>query len=167
MSNPISTMNDPRCEFAFEVRLKFTRVQNIAMMPSGAGRGAVYVDEGTFEGPLLKGKAVPNSGGDYAMFRPDDVLSLDARYMLQEDDGTLILLHNHGYMWGRHPDTMTKLRAWAFGNGPTVPHEDYYLRCAPVFEVEKGKHDWLMKHVFIGIGERKKDGNVVRYYKVL
>jgi Protein of unknown function (DUF3237) len=167
MSNPISTMNDPHCEFAFEVSLKFTRVQNIAAMPSGAGRGAVYLDEGTFEGPQLKGKAVPNSGGDYALFRPDDVLSFDARYMLQENDGTLIMLYNRGYLWGRHPDTMTKLREWAFNKGPAVPSSDYYLRCSPTFEVEKGKHDWLMKHVFIGIGERKPDGNVVRYYKVL
>ena len=157
----------PGLEFAFEVRLRFTRVQNIASMPTGAGRGAVYVDSGEFSGPLIRGKAVPNSGGDYALFRPDGVLQFDARYMLQEDDGTLILMQNRGYLWGRQPDTMQKLRDMAFAGGPTDDPGEYYLRAAPSFEVEKGRHDWLMRHVFVGLGERKSDGNLVRYYKVL
>ncbi|PZN29959.1 MAG: DUF3237 domain-containing protein [Proteobacteria bacterium] len=159
-----STMDNPRLEFAFEVRLKFTRVQTIPMMPSGAGRGAVYVDEGTFEGPRLRGRAVPNSGGDYALFRPDGVLSFDARYMLEEEDGTLIMLYNRGYLWGRKPDTMQRLRDWIFSGGPPVAHDEYYLRAFPTFEVQTGKHDWLMRHVFIGVGERLQDGNRLRYY---
>jgi len=157
----------PRLEFAFEVRLHFTRVQNISAMPTGAGRGAVYVDSGEFTGPHIRGKAVPNSGGDYALFRPDGVLQFDARYMLQEEDGTLILMQNRGYLWGRRDDTMQKLRDMAFSGGPTVDPSEYYLRAAPSFEVEKGRHDWLMRHVFVGMGERKSDGNLVRYYKVL
>jgi len=162
-----SLLREPKLEFAFEARLRFTRVQNIASMPSGAGRGAVYVDSGEFEGPRLRGKAVPNSGGDYSLFRPDGVLAFDARYMLQEDDGTLIMLYNKGYLWGRKPDTMERLRAMAFAGGPTVDPSEYYLRACPTFEVEAGKHDWLMRHVFIGIGERKADGNLIRYYAVL
>jgi uncharacterized protein DUF3237 len=157
----------PELEFAFEVRLRFTRVQNIASMPTGAGRGAVYVDSGEFSGPNIHGKAVPNSGGDYALFRPDGVLAFDARYMLQEDDGTLILMQNRGYLWGRRPDTMQRLRDMAFAGGPAVDPADYYLRAAPTFEVQAGKHDWLMRHVFVGFGERKADGNLVRYFKVL
>jgi hypothetical protein len=158
---------EPKLEFAFELRLRFTRVQNIQAMPSGAGRGAVYVDSGEFQGPRLRGKAVPNSGGDYALFRPDGVLAFDARYMLQEEDGTLILLNNKGYLWGRRPDTMQRLREMAFAGGPTVEPAEYYLRATPTFEVETGRHDWLMRHVFVGIGERKADGNLLRYYTVL
>ena len=162
-----SLLDAPKLEFAFEVRLRFTRVQNIPPMPTGAGRGAVYVDSGEFHGPLLKGKAVPNSGGDYSLFRPDGVLAFDARYMLQEDDGTLIMLYNKGYLWGRKPDTMDRLRAMAFAGGPTVDSSEYYLRAFPTFEVETGKHDWLMRYVFVGIGERKADGNLIRYYALL
>ena len=47
----------PQLEFAFEIRLRFTRVQMIAGMPSGAMRGAVYVDSGEIRGPRLNGKA--------------------------------------------------------------------------------------------------------------
>ena len=96
----VSTITEPKLEFAFEVRLRFTRAQMIEGMPSGANRSAVYVDSGEFSGPHLRGKAVPNSGGDYSLFRPDDTAQFDARYMLQEDDGTLILVNNRGYLWG-------------------------------------------------------------------
>lgn len=163
----MSAFDNPKLEFVFEIDLSFTRTHNIDNMPTGAGRGAVYLDSGTVRGPRLNGIALPDSGGDWALFRPDEVLSFDARYMLQADDGTLILLRNNGYLWGRHNDTMAKIRAWIFENGPEVPESDYYLRAHPTFEVERGPHDWLMRHVFIGIGKRKAQGNILRYYAVL
>jgi Protein of unknown function (DUF3237) len=161
-----STTHQPHLEFAFECRLKFTRVLSVPDIHSGGFRSAVLVDEGTFEGPRLQGIAVPNSGGDYAHFLADDTSILDARYMLQEDDGTMIYIQNKGYLWGRQPDAMARLRKWAFEGGEPVPHADYYLRTTPTFETSKGKHDWLTRHVFIGIGERKPDGNLIRYYAV-
>jgi Protein of unknown function (DUF3237) len=166
-AGPYSTLNNPRLEFAMEVRLAFPRVQMIANTPAGGHRSAVYVESGTFEGPRLRGKAVPNSGGDYAYFRPDDVAVFDARYMLEEDDGTLILLNNRGFLWGRKPDTMQRLRDWAFNDGQPVPQEEYYLRGNPSFECSVGKHDWLTKHVFVGVGERRSDGNCLRYYALV
>lgn len=158
---------NPNMEFAFEIDLDFTRTQNIENMPTGGGRGVVYLDGGTVRGPLLNGKAVPDSGGDWSSFRPDGVLSFDARYMLEANDGTLILLRNHGFLWGRETDTMDKIRAWIFDGGPEVPHSEYYLRCSPRFEVESGKYDWLMRHVFVGVGTRKEHGNTIRYYALL
>jgi hypothetical protein len=159
-----STMEAPHLEFAFQVRLHFTRVQTIEGMPTGAGRGAVYLDDGVVTGPRLNGRAVPNSGGDYALFRPDGVLAFDARYMLEADDGALILMHNRGYLWGRSPDVMPRIRAWIFEGGPEVAHQEYYLRAFPTFECSAGPHDWLMRHVIVGVGKRKADGNLLRYY---
>jgi hypothetical protein len=117
----------------------------------------------SFSGPRLRGKALPHSGGDYALFRPDGTVSFDARYLLQEDDGTLILLTNRGYQ----DDTMKRLGEMVFSGGPSVDPAEYYLRAFPTFEVETGKHDWLTRHVFIGVGERKTDGNRIRYYALL
>jgi len=164
MEQLFSEMDNPRLEFVMAVRLRFTRVQSIPDTPAGGMRSAVYVDGGEFEGPTLRGKAVPNSGGDYACFRPDDTAVFDARYMLEVDDGALILVNNRGFLWGRKPGTMDRLRDWAFGDGPVVPHAEYYLRAQPTFETSVGKYDWLTRHVFIGVGERKPDGNYVRYY---
>ena len=162
-----STIDNPRLELVMEVRLSFPEVYTMAPLPGGGMRTAVLVKGGTFEGPLLKGRAVPGSGGDYAYFRPDDVAVMDARYLLEEDDGTLILLNNRGFLWGRKPDTMSRLRDWAFAGGAPVAHEEYYLRGNPTFEVPTGKHDWLTKHVFVGVGERRSDGNLLRYYALV
>ena len=164
---PFSELDNPRLEFVMEVRLTFPEVYTMAPHPFGGMRSAVLVKGGTFEGPNIKGRAVPGSGGDYAYFRPDDVAVFDARYLLEEDDGTIILLNNKGFLWGRKPDTMARLRDWAFNDGEPVPHEDYYLRGNPTFECAVGKHDWLTKHVFIGVGERKSDGNLLRYYALV
>lgn len=164
---PFSTVDNPRMEFVMEVRLTFPEVYSMAPVPAGGMRSAVLVQGGTFEGPLIKGRAIPGSGGDYAYFRPDDVAVFDARYLLEEDDGTIILLNNKGFLWGRKPDTMARLRDWAFNGGDPVAHDEYYLRGNPTFECPVGKHDWLTKHVFIGVGERRSDGNLLRYYALV
>jgi hypothetical protein len=161
-----STLDEPKLEFALEVRLKFETAQHLRNLPSGISRSAVFVEEGAFEGPRLKGRALPHTGRDYAAHWPDKTLSLDARYLLQEEDGTLILLQNRGYIWGRQDDTLQKLYDFAFCNGPAVPHQEYYFRTVPTFEVPAGRHDWLNNHVFIGVGERLRDGNRIRYYAV-
>ena len=160
----ISTMDNPQLEFAFAIRLQFTRTSMVPDIPTGGWRSAVYVDSGEIVGPRMKGRAVPNSGGDYAHFRPDDTAVFDARYMLETDDGVTIYMQNKGYLWGREPDTMAKLRKWAFEGGEPVPHAEYSLRAQPTFEAPGGKYDGLPRHVWIGVGERKPDGNYVRYY---
>ncbi|MET0547110.1 MAG: DUF3237 domain-containing protein [Caulobacterales bacterium] len=165
MSDPL--YDGPRLEFAFAVTLRFKRMSTIADHPAGGVRSAVYVDDGYFEGPRLKGKAVPSSGGDYAMLRPDDTAMFDARYMLQEEDGTLIYLQSRGYLWGRKPDVMNSLRRYAAGEGPAPAKADYYFRTLTLFETPIGKHDWLARHAFTGFGERRADGNHIRYYQIL
>lgn len=162
----LSTMDLPRLEFAFECQLKFTSVFAVPNVPNGGFRSAVLVDDGHFEGPAMRGRTIPNSGGDYAHFRDDDTAVFDARYLLETDDGTVIYMQNKGYLWGRAPDAMARLRAWAFEGGPPVAHGDYYLRAQPTFETPKGKYEWMTRHVFIGVGERRPDGNFVRYYAV-
>lgn len=159
-----STIDSPHLEMVMEVQLDFPDTYTMAPLPGGGMRTAVLVQGGTFHGPLLKGKAVVGSGGDYAYWRGDGVACLDARYLLQEDDGTTIMLQNRGFLWGRKPDTMDRIRDWAFNGGPPVAHEEYYLRSQTTFECVAGKHDWLTKHVFIGVGERRTEGNRLRYY---
>ena len=71
---------EPKLEFAFEVKLQFHRLPGIETIAIGGGRGFVCLDGGTFQGPGIKGTAVPNTGGDYAHFRTDGVTSFEARY---------------------------------------------------------------------------------------
>ncbi len=158
---------EPELLFCFAISLTFPRVQKIYNMPNGCARGAVYVDQGIITGPMLNGRIVPDSGGDYAIFRPDGSVELDGRYMLEADDGTLIFMRNRGFLWGRYKDSIKKIEAWMFEGGPEVDENEYYLRANPVFEVESGKYDWLTRYVFTGIGSRQKLGNTIKYYALL
>ncbi len=43
----------------------------------------------------------------------------------------------------------------------------YYMRTCPKFDVPEGPHDWLSRHVFVGIGDKTPGGNAIHYYQVL
>ncbi len=54
----------PQCEFALEVRLRFSPLPKVANMPTGGSRGMVRLESGEFEGPegpALSGIALPGS----------------------------------------------------------------------------------------------------------
>jgi hypothetical protein len=67
----------------------------------GLTRAAVYAGSGTIDGPLLRGKVIPMSGGDFPLVRPDGVIDFDARYLLEAEDGTLIYQQNRGSRWAK------------------------------------------------------------------
>ncbi len=151
---------EPQLEFAFAIQLKLSPKIALGPLPQGGDRYFVEILEGSFEGPNIRGKVLPG-GGDWAHVRPDGVLDFDARYNLQTDDGSVIYLQNRGFRWGT-PEVMARMAR----REPVDPSE-YYMRVSPQFEVQKGPHDWLTKHVFIGIGDKIPEGNVIRYFKVL
>lgn len=158
----------PALELVMEVRLRFSPLPRLKNLATGSDKGMVVVGKGAFRGPTLNGTVHPASGGDYATFRADGVVQLDARYLLQEADGTPIMLHNRGFIWGRSPEVMARFSRIANGlSDENVDPSEYYFRTLTSFDVPAGKHDWLGRHVFVGSGARLKDGNLVRYYKLL
>jgi len=154
---------EPRFEFAFECRLKLAPRLRLENPPVGGARLSVPVVEGQFDGPRLRGKVL-NHGGEFPHVRPDGVFSFDARYFLQEQDGTLIYIQNRGFRHGP-PEVMERL--YKLAPGDVVDPSLYYFRCTPTFETPPGPHDWLTRYVFIGCGSRDERGNVIRYYQVL
>jgi hypothetical protein len=158
----------PQSEFALEVQLRFSPLPKVLNMPSGGSRGMVRLEGGEFEGPEISGIALAGSGGDFCLFREDGVLAGDARYMLQERDGSCFMLSTRAFIWGRTPEVMQKFERIAHGlSRETVSPEECYFRTLTTFEAPIGKHDWLARHVFVGVGRRTEAGNVIRYYKIL
>lgn len=153
-------MKQPELEFVMDIRLTLGPKLALGPLPKGGDRYYVEVLGGTFEGPRLKGKVL-RGGGDWPHIRPDGVFDFDARYILQEDDGTLIYLMNRGFRWGP-PEVMARMAR----REPVDPSE-YYMRTSPIFDVPAGQHDWLTRHVFFGMGDKIPEGNVIRYYQVL
>jgi len=136
----------PKLEYAFTV--------------TGQNRAIIHITEGTITGPMLQGRVVPMSGADWAQIRPDGTLDFDARYTLELDDGTPVYMQNRGFRWGS-PEVMA-----AQARREPVPFDAYYMRVTPRFEVAVGPHEWLAKHVFVGVAEKLPEGNAIHYFVV-
>ncbi len=149
-----------RLQHVFDVTVTFGKDRTVfGPMPGGASQGYTPPHGGTISGPKLSGTVVPHSGADYALVRADGVIELNAHYLLKADDGALIYIENRGYLVpagdkGKPND-----------QGLTQPQ---YFKFTPKFRVAEGPHDWLMRTVIVGSGERRKnpDHSVFRYYAV-
>jgi hypothetical protein len=150
---------EPTLEYAFQATLHIADIILVGSAGAG-GRGFANVLGGKIEGPLLNGRAIPNTGGDYPRFRGDGVIEFEAAYLLEADDGTPILINNRGYRHGS-AEVLAALR-----ERQEVDPASYYMRLSPMFEVAEGPHDWLTRHVIIGTGARYPDKTVFRYYIV-
>ena len=151
----------PVLEHAFTISIDLTPVRWIKPSARGDTRAAIYAAEGTVEGPRLNGTVVPMSGGDFPLVRPNGVIDFDARYLLEADDGAIIYLENRGFRWGSE-EAMEKMRR----QEPVAPDE-YYMRVTPRFDAPEGPHEWLTKHVFVGVAEKVPKANRIHYFVVL
>jgi len=150
----------PNLVYAFSIAIELTKATYIRPSHTGQMRAAIYAASGTVEGRIT-GKVVPMSGGDFPLVRADGVLDFDAKYLLELDDGTPIMLHNRGFRWGSD-EVMARLAR----NEPVDPSE-YYMRVTPRFDVPTGPHDWLDRHVFVGVAEKLPGANCIHYFQVL
>lgn len=150
----------PRLEHAFSIEIELNPA--IYMSPSSTGqtRAAVYLKEGKISG-RINGRVLPGSGGDWALIRADKVLDFDARYLLELDDGTVIYMQNRGYRWGSD-EVMQAMR-----EQKDVDPSAYYMRTIPRFEGPAGPHEWLYRHVFVGVAEKIPSANRIHYFTVL
>jgi hypothetical protein len=151
----------PKFEHAFTISVELSKPYWIIPTARGETRAAVYAKEGRIEGPLLNGRVVPMSGGDFPLSRDNGVIDFDARYLLEADDGAIIYLENRGYRWARSPETAERMR-----RNEEVSHDDYYMRVTPKFDAPAGPHSWLSKHVLVGVAEKLPGANRIHYFAV-
>lgn len=147
-------------EFAFRIRMQLGVRQKIGRIPQGGIRGFVAAAGGEIEGPMLQGRVIPMSGGDWALYRDDDTVQFNAHYMLESHDGVQIYMQNRGY---RHapPEVAAKQERLE-----EVRFDEYYMRITPTFETPVGKYDWMTRHLIVGCGERHADHSYFHYYIV-
>jgi hypothetical protein len=151
----------PELEHVFDITVYFGADRTkIGPLPGEGFQGFTPPVRGEIRGPRLSGKVVPRSGADYANVRSDGVVELDARYLLEADDGTLIYIMNKGYLVPA-PEKGAEL------NDQDHPQPRYF-RCTPYFRAPKGPHEWLNQVCIIGAGERRTDPDhsIFRYYAV-
>ena len=151
----------PQLEFAFTISISLSKPYWVKPPARGDMRAAIYAAEGVIEGPLLNGRVIPMSGGDFPLTRPNGVIDFDARYVLEADDGAIIYLENRGYRWARSEEIAELMRQ----NQP-VSHDSYYMRVTPRFDAPEGPHAWMARHVFVGVAEKIPGANRIHYFVV-
>ncbi|HTU10652.1 MAG TPA: DUF3237 family protein [Allosphingosinicella sp.] len=152
----------PVLEHAFTISIELSRLYKVDPTALGDQRCAIYAAEGKIEGPKLNGRVVPMSGGDFPLVRPNGVIDFDARYLLEADDGAIIYMQNRGFRWASTPEVAARMSR----NEP-ADWSEYYMRVSPKFDAPAGPHEWLSKHVFVGVAEKVPGANRIHYFQVL
>jgi hypothetical protein len=152
-------MDMPQLEFVCEIQVNIAKPYDLGNTGAGT-RKIISLLGGKFEGPMMKGNVL-TGGADWQLIKDNDVADIDARYILETDDGSLIYLSNTG-MRVASKEVLKQLAA-----GEIVNENEYYFRTIPVFETSSEKYNWLMKSLFIAKGIRNPDNVIIQVWKVL
>jgi hypothetical protein len=133
----------------------------IAVGETGVGlRRVVPILGGTVAGPRLRGRVLP-AGADFQILRPDGVMELEAKYVLETEDGALIYVINRGLRHGP-AEAVEKLM-----RGEPVDPSLIYFRAAPSFETAVPEYKWMMRSLFVCTGTRLPTQVLLRLYEII
>ena len=148
----------PTLEHVTDLAVEAGEVRHLGAVRSGVRR-IIPIVGGTMSGPLLNGRVVGH-GADWQTVRGDGAAELDARYLLETDDGAEIELVDRGVRHGP-PEVIRRLAA-----GEVLPGEDYYLRSAIRLETGDERYAWVNSTLFVGAGMRTAQGVTISVYAV-
>jgi hypothetical protein len=143
----------PQLEYLTRLTVNVGRPVEVGETHAGRRR-VIPILGGMARGPAFNGKVLPG-GADFQLVRSETVSDLDARYVVETDDGEHLFVTNLAYRTGRPEDIAALLR------GEPVPAERIYFRCSPRFEVSGHRLSWLESTVVIGSGRREPDSVVI------
>ncbi|MEL7541439.1 MAG: DUF3237 domain-containing protein [Pseudomonadota bacterium] len=155
----------PGLEFLFEAKVQLhVPPLDVGAVPDG-NRVIFLVKGGTFEGPHLSGRVVPDAGADWIRIRPDGVGLLDVRFCLETHDNALIYAHWQGRTWSNPEDS-------EYAYDVLKPDDPagawrYYFRSAPFFETSDPGYAWLNNIVSVAKSRTGDGGPIHRVYAVL
>ena len=124
----------------------------------GGDLSVAPITGGTVTGDRITGKVLPVGADWWVCTGP--TTRLDARYLLETDDGAVIDILNRGY-YRATKEVMDRVEA-----GENVPEGEYYFRCSPTFQTDAPAHRWLAENQFVGLA-RDEDGQVCMRMYVL
>jgi hypothetical protein len=124
------------------------------------GHSTTIVREGAVDGERVRGRIAPG-GGDWLLVDAAGTGHIDARFVIETDDGALIQTR-YGGRAVLPGDAPARLRA-----GEPLAEADVYLRIAPTFAAPE-PYGWLNGVQAVGIGrlDPGPDGALVVRYRV-
>jgi hypothetical protein len=114
---------------------------------------------GTVTGAKLNGKVLPGAN-DYQIVRRDNVLELEARYIIETGDGAQIFVNNNGIRVA-DADVLA-----AQNRGELVDPKLVYFRAVPRFETADPRYQWMMKRLFVCVGTRLPASVQISFFEV-
>ena len=122
-------------------------------------RRVIPITGGEVRGPRLSGRVLA-AGADFQAVHPAGIADLDARYVIELDDGTRVFVINTAIRRASPEDTQRLIR------GEPVDPTRVYFRCLPRFEVAAGPWQWLAESLFVGAGVRRPDRVELAFYRI-
>ncbi|KRE76934.1 MULTISPECIES: DUF3237 domain-containing protein [Micrococcaceae] len=139
----------PRLEFLTELNVTVETPIDVGPAPTGHRR-IIPITGGTMTGLALRGTVLPG-GADFQTLHSPELTELDARYVVEAEDGALIHVHNSAVRHGSAADIARLNR------GEPVDPAAIYFRCSLRFSTASREWSWLNHVVAVGTGERYQD----------
>ncbi|MDW3182724.1 DUF3237 domain-containing protein [Roseobacter sp.] len=155
----------PELEFMFEARVQLhLPPMNVGAIPDG-NRLIYFVKGGTFDGPHMRGRVVPDAGADWVRIRPDGSGVLDVRFSLETHDSALVYVHWSGRFWSAPEDA-------EYATDLEKPDDPagawrYYFRTAPQFETGDPRYKWLNNIIAVTKSRTGNGGPIHRVFAVM
>jgi hypothetical protein len=132
----------------------------ITVGETGAGlRRVVPILGGSVAGRRLSGR-IAAGGADFQILRPDGVMELEAKYVIETASGALIYVVNRGLRHGP-ADAVEKLL-----RGEPVDPKLIYFRATPSFETAAPDYKWMMRSLFVCTGTRLPNEVLLAVYEI-
>lgn len=155
-----TTLPPPQLEHVCDLAVTIAPPIEVGQTAAGLRR-VIPITGGEVRGPKLNGKVLAG-GADFQLILGGGTQAhLDARYVIELDDGTRVFVHN------------TALRFASLENSQRIMHgkpvnpDAVYFRCQPRLEAAGEQWAWLSESQFIGSGRRAPDGVFLSFYRVL
>ncbi|HXX26753.1 MAG TPA: DUF3237 domain-containing protein [Pseudolabrys sp.] len=142
----------------FTIEAELEAIVTMGRTPYGERR-FVAITGGTVKGPKLSGRILPG-GADWQIIRTDGAADIQARYIVEADNGGRIVVESKGLRHGP-PEVLEKL-----ARGKAVDPALYYFRTAMRFETAEPALDWLNRVLAIAKGERLARAVRLQVYEV-
>ncbi len=154
----------PELEFLFEAHVQI-HLPPLDAGPTPDGQRLIFlVKGGQFEGPLLRGRVVPDGGADWVRIRPDGSGALDVRFCLETHDNALLYVYWQGRFWSAPEDA-------EYATDLEKPDDPagawrYYFRAAPQFETGDPRYAWLNNIIAVTKSRTGGGGPIHRVFAV-
>jgi len=122
-------------------------------------RRIIPIAGGRVSGPRLSGRILPG-GADWLTVSHDGVSLMDARYVLEADDGAIIEIIDQGCRHGPEAVIQSLLA------GEPVAPEAYYMRSSIRLETGAPAYAHVNRMVFVGTGAKTPAGVQIDIYSV-